>query len=312
MKPWMKVLLKVLQKVFIDKKIGLLHPKSIVFIWFLVPFILTILTIYSPPVSKLANDLMGFDIKNPNVIKNDEDRIETLSVFVSYTLLMQILYAPFVIGDKKSIPFKITTIKKQDIPFLLFRMLSIIIIPRSVSLFLKNNVSFKTPEYSHVASALTFLTTNIGLVTLDKIWNPFSFVLSSILSILTITINNSNIKVPYFYLEKNKYKMGLYNIKEQIKWILGTEYPTYKSSPDDIILGVFLMSFWLIIVSSIINNIPFIQDFMPQQSFLRFLINVFTLTFIPIFFKNMSYDKKYSTEITTLGSLIGIIGYTII
>ena len=312
MKPWMKVLLKVLQKVFIDKKIGLLHPKSIVFIWFLVPFILTILTIYSPPVSKMANELMGFDIKDPNLFRNEEDRIEILSVFVSYSLLMQIMYAPFIIGDKRSIPSKITSIRKMDIPFILFRMLSIIIIPRSVSLFLKNNVSFKSPEHSQVASTLTFLTTNIGLVTLDKIWNPFSFVLSSILSILTITVNDSNIKVPYFYLEKNKYKMGLYNIRDNIKWTLGSEYPTFKSTPDDIILGVFLLSFWLIIVSSIINNIPFIQDFMPQQSFLRFLINVFTLTFIPIFFKNMSYGKKYSTEITTLGSLIGIIGYTII
>ena len=314
-----KIVMLVLKNVFLQmlkllkhKKIGLLYPKSIVFIWFSLPFVLTLFTIYNSRFAQLANQIMGFDIKSPNVFKNEDDRIETLSVFISYVLLVQIIYAPFAVGDRRKLPFKLTSIKKSEIPVLIFRMISVIIIPRTVSLFLKNNVSFKSPEYSQIASTLAFLTTNIGVVALDKLWNPFSFALSSVLSILTITFNDSNVKLPYFYVENNKYKTGLYPVKSMVKMVLGAEYPTFARNPDDMILAVFLMSFWLIVVSSLISNIPFIDMFLPQQSFIRVLLNVCAFTLIPIFFKNISVGKKYSTEFTTMGSLMGIVGYTFI
>lgn len=306
------VIAKVLKKVLLDKKIGLVHPKSITFVWFTLPFISTILSIYNPKLSSLANNYLGFDVKNPNIFKDNENRIEILSMYISYVLLIQIIYAPIVLGDRKRMPTKITDITRRDIPMILFRIISVMIIPRSVSLFLKNNVKFEEEGYSQVLGNLGYLTSNIGIVTLDNIWNPFSFIVSGILSLMTIKFNDADMKMPYLYFEKGKLKVGEIYYKQLIKNILGSPYPNFKNKADDMILASFLLCFWLVVASVVIKQIPVLQDYIVDDSFITMLTNIATFTMIPILFKNMSYGTKYASEMTTLGSLLGVVVSTIV
>ena len=311
-----KAIAKLLKIVLFHNKFGIIQPKSITFSMVTLPTLLLLMSIHEKRYfKKIASVVLGIDLPENIDIKNNNHKTELLAVYLSFLIIIQILYVPLVVRSDSLAQSlkrgKLSTLTVSEIPTVLFKILSVIVIPRNIHLFVKNNIYFDDPQYSLIASNLSQTISNIFLVSQTALWNPLSTVISLIASFLTIRMNDADVDIiyPSFTLTKGKPRVAFERIKFRsvLKSVAGGIYPDYDNKEDDRLLAGFMFFFWIVTSSAIISKIDAVKDFFDlDESISTTLINLGLLVAVPIFFRNIAKYPSYQSELNTLGSLIGI------
>lgn len=296
---------------FFSPKFGILHPRTPLFAFFMIPLFLTILAKFNTYVSEKSAYYLDFDLRDNRLFPNfrQEDLIEIFAVFTSFVFLSNMLYAPIFLPNIFS---KSTIGIKSSIAMNLFRFLSLIVVPKRIYSFVKENVKFsESGDYSDIASNITLTTTKIAVLSLSSVWNYVNVFGSILLSFLTIWINDRSIKFPFPVLdsEKKKFVFRPTSIQDMMMNLFGGRYPNFTGKKDDFTLAIFMFIFWLVLMSSVMNQISFLNgkdSVKGTIGVLNTLISIVLNLVIPMKMLNFTKQFKYSSEISTLGTLLGM------
>lgn len=308
-----QVVMKVIKVVFISRNTGLLNFRSPVFAFFTLPLALIILTKHNKYVSEKSAYYLDFDINDNRLFPNflREDVVEIFAVFLSFVFLSNMLYVPlFGVFPKARVGN--VSIDRSSIGMNVFRFLSLIVVPKTIYAFVKENVKFRDAgDYSNIASNITLTSTKIAVLSLSSVWNYINVFGSILLSFLTIRINDMNLKFPFpvFDANERKYVIRATTMQDVMVNFFGDRYPNFTGSKDDFTLAVFMFIFWLVIMSSVMNQMSFLSG-KPSVSgmtgVIKTLISIGLNLVIPMTMLNATRQYKYSTEISTVGTLLGM------
>jgi hypothetical protein len=310
-----KNIAKVIKEILFNSKFGLINPKSITFIWLSLPTFLLLMSTHEKRYSKpLASGLLGIDIPEKfDPWNNNNHKTELVAAFLSFLLLTQIIYAPLIIHSSSVVSNlkqgKLSKIAIQEIPSIVFRIVSIIVVPRTIQLFIKNNVYFESPEHSLIASNMSHTLTTLFVISHPSIWNPISTIASLVMAFFTIRFNERDVSIVYptlKYDDNNRLRMVFQKgpgVKTVVKAVVGGEYPRFTSSADDKVLYGFMFSLFIVLLSALLSR----MDLVPiDESIITLFMNMVLVMAIPMFFRNMAKYPSYQSELNTLGTLLGM------
>lgn len=302
-------IIKVVQKMFLHNKIGLLYPKSVAFNILTLPFFLLILTLHNKHVKSYAFTYFGIDIKNNQSLSNKDYQIELLAVYFAYLILTQTFYSVFMSKKLKVSKGKLTNIKPKDIPLLLFNIMSIIVIPRSVYLFIKDNMYFDDTSNLIISSKIGYYSALITVIGATNVWNIPYLLISAFITAGTIKFNDLNLNLYYPVISfKRKLQINFeeINMRIMLSHIFGIPFPRSDSSKfNKIALVLFVGVFFF--VFSYFRYIPALDFLIEEKSLYKVVQQTMLFILLPIYISRNYSNKRYTSELIFLSNMVSFI-----
>jgi len=315
----------IVAKIFIGKTTGIFMPTSLPFKLFTFPLVMSVLSIYVPPIRSFLRKLMSLEIDRKNFgfrkfFKSKKVRTTVLLLYIFWLLIGQLILAP-ITSPGASFDFKsgkFTALSITDVPKVLFSTLLLIKIPFKVAKgFLTTGKSLvgNNKNIKNLTRIVSIVIGFFAIYLIKRGITPLDIIITAVLSFLTLF-------TPIF-----KKFFGLLQIRFPritFKNIFSNKYNAW--------IAFIFVVFWLLFTLLVVRHIPGyekindkVADMIGGEVSLKILfLDFITYLIVPLFFagklaaklgkqgKTDAERKKLFRRGFTLGYTLGILLMTMV